>query len=79
MIRFKELFSEGLHPKTEIIYYVVSVIFIVTAFAIGIRNNPPGIIMLVLAVFIFAFPFVRSQRGKKLITSGNTQNTTKNY
>jgi accessory gene regulator protein AgrB len=53
MIRFKNLFSDGLHPKSEIIYYVVSVIFMVTAFAIGISSNPPGIIMLVLAVFIF--------------------------
>ena len=65
MIRFKELFSEGLHPKTDIIYYVVSVIFLVTAFAIGISNNPPGIIMLVLAVFIFAFPFIRKRRSKE--------------
>jgi hypothetical protein len=65
MIRFKNLFSDGLHPKSDIIYYVVSVIFLVTAFAIGINNNPPGIIMLVLAVFILAFPFIRKRRNKK--------------
>lgn len=65
MNRFLSLFSEGSHPKSEIIYYVMSVIFIVTAFYMGIINNPPGIIVLLLGVFMMAFPFIRKRSEKK--------------
>ena len=65
MNRFLSLFSEGSHPKSEIIYYVMSVIFIVTAFFMGIIGNPPGIIMLLLGIFIMAFPFMKKRSEKK--------------
>ena len=63
--RFSDLFSKGSHPRSVIIYYVMSILFIATAFFMGIIDNPPGIIMLLLGIYILAFPFIRSRRARK--------------
>lgn len=63
--RFSDLFSKGSHPKSDAIYYVMSLIFIVTAFYMGVADNPPGIIMLLLGIYMFAFPFLRRRRERK--------------
>jgi len=69
--RFSDLFSKGSHPKSAIIYYVLSVVFIVLAFVMGIARNPPGIIMLLLGLYIMAFPYLRSRREKKKKLTNN--------
>jgi len=62
MIRFKDLFGKGTHPKSVTVYYVVGIIFIVVAFVIGVSNNPPGIILLLLGIFMLVFGLVRFRR-----------------
>ena len=64
MIRFKDLFGKGSHPKSITVYYVVGIIFIVTAFVIGVSNNPPGIILLLLGIFMLVFGIMKF-RGRK--------------
>ncbi|MGA7839009.1 MAG: hypothetical protein WB996_13640 [Ignavibacteriaceae bacterium] len=63
--RFSDLFSKGSHPKSVIIYYIMSVIFIVLAFVMGVIDNPPGIIMLLLGIYVMAFPYLRRRRERK--------------
>ncbi len=75
MHRFSDLFSKGSHPRSDIIYYVMSVIFIILAFTMGIIDNPPGIIMLLLGIYMFAFPFIRRRRE---IKKGEGQGKNKN-
>jgi len=63
--RFSDLFSKGSHPKSVIIYYIMSVIFIVLAFVMGVIDNPPGIIVLLLGIYVMAFPYLRRRRERK--------------
>ena len=62
MIRFRDLFGKGSHPKSVTTYYAVGIIFIVAAFVIGISNNPPGIILLLLGIFMLVFGVVKFRK-----------------
>ncbi|HKI77656.1 MAG TPA: hypothetical protein VKA26_03860 [Ignavibacteriaceae bacterium] len=65
MGKISKLFSEGSNPKSVIIFYVTGVIFIITSFYMGISNNPPGIIVLLLGIFILLFPSIRRRKQRK--------------
>jgi len=65
MIRFKDLFSKGIYPKSITIYYVVSAVFIITSFIIGIVDNPPGIILLLLGIFMLVFGVMKFRKKRQ--------------
>jgi len=62
---FSKLFSDKSSLIVTINYLVISVIFIVIAFIIGISDNPPGILFIYLGSITFIIAFSHNWKGSK--------------